>query len=65
MTPSVSRFPENISSFDRLTAAGDSTAAEETAEELNAKLQSKYGDKLEVMLVNGGQPVYYYMIATE
>ena len=38
---------------------------EETAEELYEKLQSKYGDKLEVMLVNGGQPVYYYMIATE
>ena len=50
-------------SFLTVTYGADVT--EETAEELNAKLQSKYGDKLEVMLVNGGQPVYYYMIATE
>ena len=38
---------------------------EETADALYTRLQNKYGDKLEVMLVNGGQPVYYYMIATE
>ena len=50
-------------SFLTLTYGEDVT--EETAEELYEKLQSKYGDKLEVMLVNGGQPVYYYMIATE
>ncbi|MBR2087784.1 MAG: DAK2 domain-containing protein [Oscillospiraceae bacterium] len=50
-------------SFLTLTYGEDVT--EEAAEELYEKLQSKYGDKLEVMLVNGGQPVYYYMIATE
>ena len=50
-------------SFLTLTYGEDVT--EETAEELYEKLQSKYSDKLEVMLVNGGQPVYYYMIATE
>ena len=38
---------------------------EETADELYTKLQSKFGDRLEVTLVDGGQPVYYYMIATE
>ncbi|MCR5717497.1 MAG: DAK2 domain-containing protein [Oscillospiraceae bacterium] len=50
-------------SFLTLTYGEDVT--EETAEELFEKLQSKFGDKLEVMLVNGGQPVYYYMIAAE
>ena len=50
-------------SFLTLTYGED--VSEETAEELYEKLQSKYGDKLEVMLVNGGQPVYYYMIAAE
>ncbi len=39
--------------------------SEETAEELFDKLQAKLGDRIEVMLVNGGQPVYYYMIAAE
>lgn len=38
---------------------------EETADELVNKLQEKFGDRIEVMLVNGGQPVYYYMIAAE
>ncbi|MBQ9110889.1 MAG: DAK2 domain-containing protein [Oscillospiraceae bacterium] len=38
---------------------------EETAEQLVAKLQDKFGDRIEVMLVNGGQPVYYYIISVE
>lgn len=38
---------------------------EENAEELRNFMQGKFGDKLEVMLVNGGQPVYYYIISVE
>ena len=38
---------------------------EETAEQLHEKIQEKFGDKLEILLENGGQPVYYYMIAVE
>ncbi|MBR3630586.1 MAG: DAK2 domain-containing protein [Oscillospiraceae bacterium] len=38
---------------------------EETAEELTERIRSKFGDRIEVMCVNGGQPVYYYMIAVE
>ena len=37
----------------------------ENAEELQKFIQSKFGDKFEVMLVNGGQPVYYYIISVE
>ena len=38
---------------------------EENAEELQRFIQSKLGDKVEVILVNGGQPVYYYIISVE
>lgn len=38
---------------------------EETADQLMSKIQEKYGDRIEVMLVNGGQPVYYYIISAE
>ncbi len=48
-----------------LTVTYGEDVDEETAEQLVSQLQSKYGDKIEVMLVNGGQPVYYYIIAAE
>lgn len=38
---------------------------EATAEQLNERVQEKFGEKIEVILVNGGQPVYYYIIAAE
>ncbi len=42
-----------------------SDVTEENAEALQQTIQSKLGDKVEVMLVNGGQPVYYYIISVE
>lgn len=38
---------------------------EENAEQLRETIQSKLSDKIDVMLVNGGQPVYYYIISVE
>ena len=38
---------------------------EKNAEQLKDYIQSKLGDKIEVMLVNGGQPIYYYIISVE
>ena len=38
---------------------------EKNAEQLKDYIQSKLGDKIEVMLGNGGQPVYYYIISVE
>lgn len=38
---------------------------EENAEKIRNLIQSKVSDKIEVMLVNGGQPVYYYIISAE
>lgn len=38
---------------------------EEQAESLIESLEAKLGSKIEIMLVNGGQPVYYYIISVE
>jgi hypothetical protein len=57
------RMMHNDAGFVTVTYGED--VAEETAEQLVARLQEKFGDKAEVMLVNGGQPVYYYIIAVE
>lgn len=38
---------------------------EEQAESLMTTLEEKLGNKAEIMLVNGGQPVYYYIISVE
>lgn len=57
------KLANSDTSFVTVTYGED--VSEETAEELVDKLQAKFGDRIEVMLVNGGQPVYYYMIAAE
>ncbi len=38
---------------------------EEQAEAMNAALTEKFGGKVEITLVNGGQPVYYFIISVE
>ena len=39
--------------------------SDESAEEFCKTIQNKAGDKIEVMLINGGQPVYYYILSVE
>ena len=51
------------SSFVTLFYGEDVT--DEQAEALNAILNDKFGDKVEFTLVNGGQPVYYFIISVE
>lgn len=48
-----------------VTVIYGSDVTEENAEALRQLLESKLSDKIEVMLVNGGQPVYYYIISVE
>lgn len=48
-----------------VTVIYGSDVTEENAEDLRKLLESKLSDKIEVMLVNGGQPVYYYIISVE
>lgn len=48
-----------------ITLIYGSDVTEENAEKTKQLVQSKLSDKTEVMLVNGGQPVYYYIISAE
>ncbi len=48
-----------------VTVIYGSDVTEEDAESLQQLLQSKLSDKIEVMLINGGQPVYYYILSVE
>ena len=54
---------KNDSAFITLIYGADVT--DEKAEETQALFQSKFGDRIEVNLINGGQPVYYYIISVE
>ncbi len=51
------------SSFVTLIYGSDVTDA--NAEALRVQLQAKLGAHIEVTLINGGQPVYYYIISVE
>jgi len=35
------------------------------AQEIEAELQEKFGDKVEITLIKGGQPIYYFIISVE
>ncbi|MBP3267933.1 MAG: DAK2 domain-containing protein [Ruminococcus sp.] len=59
----VKKLTKGDVSYVTLIYGADVT--EENAEQLQQTIQSKLGDKIEVMLVNGGQPVYYYIISVE
>ncbi len=38
---------------------------EEQAAAIEEQIQEKYGSKLEITVINGGQPIYYYIISVE
>lgn len=59
----VKKMAKNNVNYITLMYGSDVTA--EDAEKLQQAVQAKIGDKAEVMLINGGQPVYYYIISIE
>ncbi len=59
----VKKLTKGDASYVTLIYGSDVT--EENAEYMQQLIQNKIGDKAEVMLVNGGQPVYYYIISVE
>ena len=63
LTKKLAKGDKGEASYVTLIHGADVTT--ENAEELQKFMQAKFGDKLEVMLVNGGQPVYYYIISVE
>ncbi len=54
---------KNDTSFVTLIYGSDVT--DENAEKMQKLLSQKLSDKIEIMMINGGQPVYYYMISVE
>lgn len=56
-------FKKNQSSL--VTIIYGEGVEEETAAVVEEKLRNKYGDSIEISLVNGGQPIYYFIISVE
>ncbi len=59
----VKQLVKKDSSF--LTVIYGEDISDERAAEIEAALNKKFSDKLEITLVNGGQPVYYFIISVE
>ncbi len=59
----VKRLAKGDASYVTLIHGADVT--EENAESMQQLISSKLNDKIDVALVNGGQPVYYYIISVE
>ena len=59
----LKKLAKGDTSYVTLIHGADVT--EENAESMQQLISSKLSDKIEVMLVNGGQPVYYYIISVE
>ncbi len=56
-------FKKNQSSIITVIYGADATEAD--AEEVKNRLAEKYGDDVEISIVNGGQPIYYFIISVE
>ena len=48
-----------------ITIIYGSDVTDETAQAAFEALRAKISDDIEIVLVNGGQPVYYYLISVE
>ena len=57
------RLIKGDSSYITVIYGADVT--DDSAEEAYQVLKSKLGDDMEVVLVNGGQPIYYYIVSVE
>lgn len=54
---------KNVHSIATIIYGEDVTEGD--AIKVEEKIKAKYGNKIEVSLVNGGQPIYYYIISVE
>ncbi len=48
-----------------VTVIHGADVTEEQAEALQAQIEEKFGAKVEITFINGGQPVYYYILSVE
>ena len=51
------------SEFITVIYGSDVTSSQ--AAEIEAKIQEKFGNKAEITMINGGQPIYYYILSVE
>lgn len=56
-------FKRNQNSI--ITVIYGEDATEEEAKSVEERLSAKYGDDAEIRIVNGGQPIYYFIISVE
>lgn len=63
----VSRLVKTMIKRDSefLTVIYGEDVTDEQAAAVERELNGKYGDKVEITLVNGGQPIYYYIFSVE
>ena len=59
----IKKMTDSSTGFITIIYGADVT--DEGAQALNDLVQNKFGDRCEIMLINGGQPVYYYIISVE
>ena len=59
----VKRMLKNDSSF--VTVIYGNNVSEHQADEALKALEEKFGNNVQISMVNGGQPVYYYIISVE
>jgi dihydroxyacetone kinase-like predicted kinase len=51
------------SEFVTVIYGADVTESE--AASIEEKIQEKFGSKVEITMINGGQPIYYYILSVE
>ena len=53
------------SSSEFITVIHGSDVTEEQAASIEAQIEEKFGSKAEITFINGGQPIYYYILSVE
>ena len=48
-----------------ITVIYGSDVTEAQAAEIEGKIQARFGQKAEITMINGGQPIYYYILSVE
>ncbi len=59
----LKKMVKSDSEFITVIYGSDVTSAQ--AAEIEAKIQEKFGNKAEITMINGGQPIYYYILSVE
>ncbi|MBO4391762.1 MAG: DAK2 domain-containing protein [Clostridia bacterium] len=61
----MDRIADDLAGYSCITVFYGSDVKEDEAEEMCGHIRAKLPEDTEIILVNGGQPVYYYLISAE